>query len=226
MISKKKTSILLVNLGIVAAAGLLAWIFAPSIWVEAQYQNQIKEYQDEQQGADKPIKGFGDMIDPISGFKELLEEELIAPVSSDFGLVIPKIFANVTVTENVNPAITEKYQTVLRQAGGVAHAAGTATPDEPGTVYIFGHSTDSNFNVERFNAVFYLLRKLESGDLIIVYYQGKAYRYWVEEKKVVKPDNIDDIINIKNDKQLVLQTCWPPGTTWRRLLIIAKPEQV
>ncbi|MDZ4229320.1 MAG: sortase, partial [Patescibacteria group bacterium] len=128
------------------------------------------------------------------------------------------------VSQDVNPANPEIYQEVLRQEGGVAHAAGSAVPNEDGVVYIFGHSTDSNFNVARFNAVFYLLRKLEADDLVIVYYQGKDYRYRVKYKKVVNPDDLSDITDVSSPRRLVLQTCWPPGTTWKRLLVVAEPE--
>ena len=106
----------------------------------------------------------------------------------------------------------------------MAHAAGSALPDEDGTIYIFGHSTDADINVARYNAVFYLLRKLEPGDLIQVYFQGQEYRYQVIAKKTVDPTDIADITSVTGQRRLVLQTCWPPGTTWKRLLIIAEPE--
>lgn len=228
MFKKKKALILSINLGLVAVLALLAWIFGPSLFMEAQYRVQVKQHQ-----SGEPTIGFGALMYTTpeisgtakSGFADMLDskvESRIVPISTEFGLVIPKIFANVAVTENVNPSEIAVYQQVLKQAGGVAHAAGTAVPGEPGTVYIFGHSTDATINVERYNAVFYLLRKLEAGDEIIIYYQNKPYRYIVSEKKIVKPDDINDITNVENEERLVLQTCWPPGTTWKRLLIVAR----
>lgn len=217
--------------GLIVGVVLLAWIFGPSLFMEAQYQKQAQ-----QRKSGEPTIGFGALMYAIpqtsqrtgAGFEGMIgkaAETAIIPISPDFGVIIPKIFANVAVTENVNPAEQKIYQQVLRTAGGVAHAAGSAVPGEPGTVYIFGHSTDANVNVERFNAVFYLLRKLEIGDEIVVYYQGKPFKYDVSEKKIVNPTDISDITNIGNEERLVLQTCWPPGTTWKRLLIIAKPQQ-
>lgn len=227
VIKKRQIIIWSVNLGLVLAVGILAWIFGPSLFMEAQYKKQV-----EQKKSGEPTIGFGALMYSTadvtgtakSGFTDMINgtQTIIMPISTEFGMVIPKIFANVAVTENVNPEEKAVYQQVLKQAGGVAHAAGTAVPGEPGTVYIFGHSTDATINVERFNAVFYLLRKLEAGDEIIVYYQNKPYRYIVSEKKVVNPTDISDIINIENEERLVLQTCWPPGTTWKRLLIIAE----
>ncbi|MBU1499414.1 sortase [Patescibacteria group bacterium] len=226
--SKKKILRISLNLGLVAAVALLAWIFGPSLFMEAQYQKQVQ-----QQKSGEPTIGFGALMYTMPevtgtvqpGFADMLDIKTgstIVPISTEFGIVIPKIFANVAITENVNPAEKAVYQQVLREAGGVAHAAGSAVPGEPGTVYIFGHSTDATINVERYNAVFYLLRKLEPGDEIIVYYQGQPFKYLVSEKKTVNPDDISDIVNIENEERLVLQTCWPPGTTWKRLLIIAR----
>ena len=227
---------LLIDIGLVLVVGVLAWIFGPSLFMEAHYQKQVK-----QQESGEPIVGFAgilgsevedqqaitwefDEATPVGGgFGELTAEEvLVAPLSPEFGLVIPKVFVNVAVTEGVNPADKEEYQSGLRTAGGVAHAAGSVLPGEKGTVYIFGHSTDAGLNVERMNAVFYLLRKLEVGDEVIAYYKGAPFRYKVKEKKTVDPDDISDITDVGDESRLVLQTCWPPGTTWKRLLIVAE----
>lgn len=224
------------NICLVVVVAVLIWIFGPSIFIEAQFQKQLK-----QQATGETITGFTDLLDqqlntqstatwsyneatPMAvSFQDISDQPVWStPVSPEFGLVIPKIFANVSVTENVNPANPDDYQPILRQAGGVAHAVGSSVPGEPGTVYIFGHSTDSNFNTERFNAVFYLLKKLELGDLIVAYYQNQPFQYKVTEKKTVDPTDISDITNVQSQSRLVLQTCWPPGTTWKRLLIIAQ----
>ena len=223
--NKRKGLILLINLGIVAVVMILAWIFGPSLWVELHYQQQVKnESQVEMAEGTMPTKGFGSLMYSMTGFGELLDEVVLEePESYQFGLVIPKIFANVAVTENVNPADPEKYQEALRELGGVAHAIGSSVPGELGTTYIFGHSTDASINVARFNAVFYLLRKLAIGDIITAYYHGEQFDYRVAEKKVVDPDDITDIVGIEDKERLVLQTCWPPGTTWKRLLVVAEP---
>ena len=221
----------LLNGGIVAVIAGLAWIFGPSLWLEAGYQFRPKSVgtvpTDGTVPVAAPVSGFTSMFYSVGqGFSQLNEtaQVLITPLSTEFGVVIPKILANVAVTPNVNPSDTNIYQSVLRQSGGVAHAAGSALPDEDGAVYIFGHSTDSNLNVARFNAVFYLLRKLEADDLILVYYQGEEYRYRVKYKKVADPTDLTDIIDVTAPRRLVLQTCWPPGTTWKRLLVVAEPE--
>jgi sortase A len=220
--------------GLIGCLAGLLWIFGPSLWLEVGYQLRPKTEGRITSAATiptsaNPVAGFGSLFYSIDqGFSAISEgaEVMIAPISTDFGVVIPKIMANVAVTADVNPAEAEIYQEVLRAAGGVAHAAGSAYPDESGAVYIFGHSTDSNVNVARYNAVFYLLRKLEPNDLIVVYFRDKDYRYRVKYKKVVNPDDLTDITSVEDERKLILQTCWPPGTTWKRLLVVAEPESV
>ena len=110
------------------------------------------------------------------------------------------------------------YQRALTQ--GVAHAKNTSTPDKNGNTFIFAHSAGNWYQANQFNAVFYLLNKLETGDEIIVYYQSQKYIYSVDEIKFVKPDEINYLSNQLNTNKLTLMTCWPPGTTLKRLVVI------
>ncbi len=146
--------------------------------------------------------------------------DIITPVSTDFGIVIEKINANALVVPDVNPASEQDYALALTK--GVAHAAGTRFPGEKGNVYLFSHSTDAPWNIVRFNAVFYLLRELEPGDRIITFYKDKRYDYVVFDKTVVDPNDVSYLTNIYQDSILTLQTCDPPGTLFKRLIVRAK----
>jgi len=146
--------------------------------------------------------------------------EIIKPVSTDFGIVIEKINANSKVVPNVNPANEKEYIQALSQ--GVAHAAGTAFPGQKGNSYLFSHSTDAPWNAIRYNAVFYLLRELEKGDRIIMFYQGRRYDYVVFDKVIAEPNDVSFLTNTYEDSVLTLQTCDPPGTLFKRLIIRAK----
>jgi len=148
------------------------------------------------------------------------EEIVIEPVSRDFGLVIPKIDINVRVFENVDASNPDEYLPLLVE--GVAHAKGSSLPFQQGDVFIFAHSSDTPFNITRYNAVFYLIDKLEKGDEIFIFYQNDEYLYRVEEKKVVSPKFLSDYVERFEGDNLILQTCSPPGTTINRLLVIAK----
>jgi sortase A len=148
-------------------------------------------------------------------------EKPLTPPNTDFSIIIPKIGAVAPIIDNVDPSDQKKYLAALRK--GVAHAAGTGLPDEVGNVYLFAHSTDAFYNVSAYNAVFYLIGKLKSGDEIDIFYQGKLIKYQVYDKKVVGPDSSQYFGSILPDeKTLTLQTCYPPGTTLKRLVVLAK----
>lgn len=147
------------------------------------------------------------------------DKPLIVP-NTDFSIAIPKIAAVAPVIDDVDPLNKVEYLRALRE--GVAHARGTVYPGEKGNVYIFAHSTDAFYNVNQYNAVFYLLGKLSKGDEIYIYYQGIKIKYLVDEVRVVSPDDIQYLTENTGGNTLTLQTCYPPGTTIDRLIIIAK----
>ncbi len=146
--------------------------------------------------------------------------ETIVPVSTDFGIVIEKINANARVIANVDPSNEAEYTQALGQ--GVAHAKGTVFPGQKGNIYLFSHSTDAPWNIVRFNAIFYLLRELDPGDRIIMFYQGRRYDYIVFDKTIVKPEDTEFLTNSYDESVLTLQTCDPPGTLSNRLIVRAK----
>ncbi|KKR28714.1 MAG: Sortase family protein [Candidatus Woesebacteria bacterium GW2011_GWA1_39_8] len=149
------------------------------------------------------------------------EEAKALGVDSYFSIVIPKIDAASNIIANVDAGNPDEYLAALKK--GVAHAKGTYFPGQGKTTYLFSHSTDTAYNVSQYNAVFYLLRKLETGDKVLVFFADKKYLYEVESKSVVEADNTEFLQNISEGERLILQTCDPPGTTWKRLIVVAKP---
>lgn len=146
-------------------------------------------------------------------------EQAIDPVDTSFGIVIPKIGANAPVIANVNPYDSNVYQRQL--AKGVAHAQGTGLPTEDETMFLFAHSSGDVLMAQRYNSVFYLLNKMEADDTITIYYEGEPINYRVTKTQEVAPNAVDYLANVP-DTDLVLMTCTPPGTTWRRLLVMAQ----
>lgn len=163
---------------------------------------------------EKKIK-FADLLGKVEF------ESIPAPIDAGFGIVIPKIGVNSRIVPNVDPNTPKEFAKALKR--GVAHAAGSALPGQEGTVFIFGHSTDYTWNVSRYNAVFYQIKDLEVGDEINLFYNGRRYFYKVTEKRVVAANDTSFLSNQTGSKQLVLQTCWPPGTIKERLLVFARP---
>ncbi|MDX9913611.1 MAG: sortase [Candidatus Moranbacteria bacterium] len=148
------------------------------------------------------------------------EIKVITPVDEEFGIVIPKIMANAKVIQSVNPKNPDIYQRAL--AKGVAHAEGTSLPNESGNIFIFAHSGADLLEANRYNAVFYLLYKLEKGDEIYLFYKGNKYLYKVEEKKTVGATEVSYLTDKTLEKKLTLMTCWPAGTTLKRMIVVAK----
>lgn len=139
-----------------------------------------------------------------------------------FTVVIPKINAQANVVENVNPMNQTEYLAALQH--GIAQARGTSLPGEIGTIFLFAHSSDVPWHMTRYNTPFLRLGELSKNDTIIVYYKEKKYQYKVVDKKIVWPTDTSYLK--KNPKtQLILQTCYPIGTAFQRLLVFAVPAQ-
>lgn len=149
---------------------------------------------------------------------QYLVKKEVEPLPLNFSITIPKIGVTSEVIPNVDPSSPDDYNEKLMQ--GVAHAKGSYLPGQKGTIFLFSHSTDSPINILQYNAKFYAAKDLDFGDEIIVDYHGKTYKYIVQSKAITEPNDLDIIRNSGAD--LILQTCWPPGTNWQRLLILAK----
>ncbi len=142
------------------------------------------------------------------------------PVDTDFGILIPKISANAKVISDVDPYNSQAYQLALTK--GVAQAKGTVFPGELGNLFIFSHSSVNFYEAVRFNSIFYLLDKLEKGDEIDLYYKKEKFKYLVTEKKLVDPSEVKYLSGAGTKKTVTLMTCWPPGTTFKRLIVIGQ----
>lgn len=142
----------------------------------------------------------------------------IKPVDEEFGIVIPKINVNAPIVEGVDPYSSFEYQRQL--AKGVAQAEGTGLPDQERTMFLFAHASGDILMARRYNSVFYLLNKLAAGDQLVIYYRGAPYYYQVTASKEVAADAIS-YLEEDQENDLILMTCTPPGTTWRRLLVLA-----
>jgi LPXTG-site transpeptidase (sortase) family protein len=157
---------------------------------------------------------------PVASGYEVADEANSYGVTSKFAVVIPKIKAYSNIIPQVPVNDKDKYMDALKI--GVAQAKDSSFPGQGSTIYLFSHSTDSVINVKKYNAVFYDLKNLEIGDEIIVYYNHKKYIYQVAQKEIISPKDTS-WLSPRDEETLILQTCYPPGTTWKRLLILAKP---
>lgn len=214
-----------------AIFGVLA-TFGPSLYFEIHYR--IAQARGVQYSAPDETTGFGELLKKTNpdkladgGFAKLLagpKEQILIPKDTDFSILIPKIGASSKVYPNVDPSNEGEFLSVLQK--GIAHAQGTLFPGMKGNIYLFAHSTDNFWDVGRYNAVFYLLKDLSIGDDVVVYFENQRHNYVVKETKVVDPSEVSYITKSNTGKEvLILQTCWPPGTTWKRLLVLAEPKK-
>lgn len=199
--------------------GLLT--LAPVIFAEVGFrfdEASGRQFAVEEDVAKKtpPVAAPNKFLPPLVG---------ISPINREFSIVIPKIKANASILANIDPSNQTEYTKALKQ-GVIAHARGTTLPGVNGNSFLFAHSSVNFWEAGQINPVFYLLRELEAGDEIDVFYNNKRYLYLVTDKKIVEPNEVAYLNDQTSDyPKLTLQTCWPPGTALKRLLVIAKLEQ-
>ncbi len=189
----------------------LLLLISPAVFMELQYRLGMTKITEAQQPQEKTSL-FGSLL-------WLSDKKLTSPPDWSFSLLIPKIGVNAQVIPNVNPNNKDEYDSALKI--GVAHARGTSFPDKIGTTYLFGHSSNLLWDAKL--PTFYLLKDLNKNDEIVVFYNNQRYLYKVIDKSIGDAQDVPAFISQTDKKILVLQTCWPPGTAWKRLFILAEP---
>lgn len=204
----RKVFPVLALLGFVAFLFWLLIVFLPVLFVEAKYQLK-------QVATDLGFTTGSSFFRPNSENFAIIGN---TSKNKEYGIIIPKLGLDEKVLFNVDPNDENQYHQALKE--GIAHASSTNYPDENGLGYYFAHSSSPNFRVQ-YNAVFYLLNKLEAGDAIYIWHDYKRYRYVVTEKRINQPNDVAFLYEQYEGENIVLQTCWPPGTTKERLLVFA-----
>lgn len=151
--------------------------------------------------------------------------------SDDKSQILQKIHNNTIYTLDI-PKI--EVEDALVKIGGtnldenlIAYP-GTAFPGELGSPVIFGHSVLRQFynpsqkNPRRYNSIFSYIMTLEKGDEIFITHDGAKYKYVVEDKTDVKPEDTYILAQQYDDRKLKLVTCVPEGTYLRRGVVTAK----
>ena len=230
--SKRFKAILLIRFSgyLIFFTGLVSFIFMLGPLVQAEFNYRIDKLRGfqrtvpriaaTQENNNKQETGSEETAGELSFDSVRFSENNIIPVSTEYGIVIEKINANAAVVAGVDPGNEREYAAALTR--GVAEALGSTPPGQPGNLYLFSHSTDAPWNIVRFNAIFYLLRELEAGDRVIIFYQNKRYDYIVFDKTIASPADVSFLTNKYDFPVLTLQTCDPPGTILNRLIVRAR----
>lgn len=125
-------------------------------------------------------------------------------------IIIPKIGVNAPIIESLN----ESYGL----ARGAWRLPQSSTPDEGGNTVITGHRFQY---LPPNNVTFYLLDKLEIGDIISIIWQQKEYYYKVIATKIIKPEDLS-ILASSEKNILTVFTCNPVFSMKERLVVIAE----
>ncbi len=142
----------------------------------------------------------------------------------EFFISIPKIGAEAKIEPDISISSKKEYLTALKN-NTVAQALGSAFPGDGQnkTIFLFAHSSEQEIIDARDNPVFYLLGELKENDEIIVNYKKEIFIYRVYTKKIIKSKETEYLNYSEEGKEvLILQTCWPIGTNWQRLLVFAE----
>jgi sortase A len=91
----------------------------------------------------------------------------------------------------------------------------SSTPDKGGNTVITGHRFKY---LPPSNLTFYLLDKMETGDIISVVYKEKEYYYRVKEIKIVDKTELSILAPTK-EPILTIFTCHPIYSTEKRLVV-------
>lgn len=149
-------------------------------------------------------------------------EKLSLPQNEDVydvpdSIIIPKI----NVDAPIIFAQTTSNKEILDQLeNGVVHYPESVFPGQTGSAIILGHSSAYPWYKGQYGAIFGLLNYLQTNDEIIVFYQKHKYVYRVTNKDVVNKNT--ELIAQNTKPQLILISCWPVGTAWKRILIKAE----
>lgn len=151
----------------------------------------------------------------------------IVPVSADFGLIIEKIGVNAPIFDVDGFNEKEYGPSILQGIGHFRQKLFLLTfvngnyPDGSGNIFLFGHSQIPGGDENHYKGVFNNLGQLETGNNVIVYYQGKPFYYQVYESKIVDKTALEYLVRTP-EETLTLMTCWPLGLDVKRYIVRAR----
>jgi LPXTG-site transpeptidase (sortase) family protein len=125
-------------------------------------------------------------------------------------LVIPVMLLNTPINEGATQSVLSK---------GLWRLPSSSTPTRGGNMVIVGH----RFTYTNPEGVFYNLDKVQVGNDIGVFWQGKRYLYNVVKTEVVVPTDVS-VQAPTHQPELTLYTCTPLWLPKNRLVVIAKLE--
>ncbi|PJE50381.1 MAG: hypothetical protein COV29_04400 [Candidatus Yanofskybacteria bacterium CG10_big_fil_rev_8_21_14_0_10_36_16] len=143
-------------------------------------------------------------------------------IKSDILLEIPRLRVSAPII--IEPS-TNTDTIYKRLENGVVHYASTPMPGEAGTSIILGHSSAYPWYRGQYGSVFALLNQLNAGDVIQIQNGNEILNYKVAGSLVFSPFSEDNLklaeFESTDGSSLVLLSCWPVGTNYKRIAIKA-----
>ena len=176
------------------------------------YQNDIKSQ--EKSTLDEPDVS---QIASVVSASKTTTKKTIQPDMPENSIRIPAISVDAPISWRVNN-IPKDVSKGLSE--GVIHINGTALPGEKGNVYITGHSSNYVWVRQKYNSIFSNTSKLVVGDIVYVKFGADIFVYKVYDQKIVAANDLS-ILNSSKESRLTLSTCWPLGTSLKRMVVLA-----
>lgn len=149
------------------------------------------------------------------------------PLPDQATLVIDSIGVRAPIVFNVpddNGAIYGNLE------NGIVHYSNTAKPGNPGAAVLLGHSSAYPWYKGDYGAVFALLSKLKVGDRFYVQYSdSRTFVYEMQQSIIFNPFANDERLTALENAQgntLILISCFPVGTNYKRIAVQARQIQI
>lgn len=156
----------------------------------------------------------------------LARDVFTKPLPDQANLVIDNIGVNAPIMFGGSTNTDAIYK---RLENGVVHYSTTVKPGakSQGLSILLGHSSAYPWYRGNYGSVFALLNKLKPGDRFYIQYaDGRIFVYQVKQSIVFNPFDASDVRlnDIEKDPKpsLVLVSCWPVGTNYRRIAVHAE----
>lgn len=198
-------------------AGLLLFVF-PRRDGAVYYVQQI-QHADQEQWLDEQRQQFHVDTSEIPENDEAAEEAVQATASNGVGqsssripyaraLVVPRLRLVQPIREGDSLDVLDSQYGVWRDNRSEDH------PDK-GNIVIAGHRLRYSWLN---SSTFYHIDKIQEGDDIHLFWDGREYIYTVTQLEEVQPDAVDVLRN-SGTQELTLYTCSPLGDNARRFIM-------
>ncbi len=190
---------------------LLILLSIPVYFIVAPFYPRVEYWFYKMQGDVNDMAAI-DIVEEVSDTHqsegELKSDKAVVKdeVFEDNRLVIPSINVDINIVEGYSDEVLSL---------GAWRRPNSSTPDKEGNTVITAHRFQY---VPPNNRTFYNLDKVEKGNRLIVFWDGKKYIYRVTEVFVVEPDDVGIESDLDGDF-LTLYTCTPIWTASKRLVV-------